>query len=45
LLFARIKIECVMVLGPRVLIPGSNALSLIPVAQKMMFCPFARSSA
>ncbi len=45
LLFARIKTEWVMAFGPCALTPRRSALSLIPVAQKMMFSPFARSSA
>ncbi len=46
LLFARMRIECVTaVTPPRARTPGRSALSLMPVAQKIMFCPFARSSA
>jgi hypothetical protein len=38
LLLTRIRIEWVIaVTPPRARTPGSNALSLIPVAQKMMF--------
>src|SRR5207237_4562099 len=44
-LFARIKIECVTAVAPWERTPRKSALSLIPVAQKMMFFPFARSSA
>ena len=45
LLLARIRIEWVMALWPCDLTPRKSALSLMPVAQKMMFFPFARSSA
>ena len=45
LLFARIRIEWVIVFGPSVFTPFNRALSQMPVAQKMMFYPYARSSA
>jgi len=46
LLFARIKIECVTAITPPCArTPRKSTLSLIPVAQKMMFWPLARSSA
>ena len=45
LLFALIKMECVIAVDPWVFTPRSNALSLMPVAQKMLFFPLARSSA
>ena len=45
LLLARIKIEWVIAAVPCAFTPRRSALSLIPVAQKMMFFPLARSSA
>src|SRR6476646_4157733 len=44
-LFARIKIEWVMAVAPWDRTPRKSALSLMPVAQKTMFFPLARSSA
>src|SRR5512133_1243515 len=44
-LFARIKIEWVMAVAPGDRTPRKSALSLMPVAQKTMFFPVARSSA
>src|SRR6266403_6342557 len=44
-LFARIKIEWVMAVAPWDRTPRKRALSLMPVAQKTMFFPLARSSA
>src|SRR5436190_13598627 len=44
-LFARIKIEWVMAVAPWERTPRKSALSLMPVAQKTMFFPLARSSA
>ena len=45
LLFARIRTEWVIAFAPCDFTPRRSALSLMPVAQKMMFFPFARSSA
>src|SRR5213079_580441 len=45
LLLALIKIEWVIAVVPFDLTPRKSALSLIPVAQKTMFSPWARSSA
>ena len=45
LLFARIRMEWVMAFVPCDFTPRRSALSLIPVAQKIMFLPLARSSA
>jgi len=42
---ARIRIECVIAVVPFDFTPRKSALSLIPVAQKTMFSPWARSSA
>src|SRR5436190_18578177 len=44
-LLARIRTEYVVAVGPVDFTPRKSALSLMPVAQKMMFLPFARSSA
>ena len=45
LLLARIKIELVIAVVPFDFTPRKSALSLMPVAQKIMFSPWARSSA
>src|SRR2546430_12124546 len=45
LLFARIKTECVVALVPCPFTPRRSALSLIPVAQKIILWPLAKSSA